>query len=225
MSGLRLVLVRHGETVGNSSIRYYGRTDLALSELGRRQMRAAREWLTAREGAREFAPVFSSPLVRAAEGARIIAGEDARAFVIDEFVEVDFGLFEGLTSEEIAERYPEEFRRWNADRFAPDFVYPEGESRADFVIRVTCGAARMLALWQDARAGGRSASHALLVAHRGVIRAVVRQLTGVFEPHIDLGSIHILEQENGDEDVRVARWRPIVLDLTEHLEAWAKAAD
>src|SRR6185437_6982531 len=99
-SPLRLVLVRHGETVGNSSIRYHGRTDVALSEL-----RAAREWLAARNGAGGFAPVFTSPLVRAAEGARIIAGRDAATTAIKEFVEVDFGLFEGLTAEEIAERY------------------------------------------------------------------------------------------------------------------------
>ena len=222
MSGpARLVLVRHGETVGNSSIRYFGRTDVALSELGRRQMHAAREWLAARDGARGFAPVFSSPLARAAEGARIIAGEDARALVIDEFVEVDFGLFEGLTAEEIAERYPEEFRRWKADRLAPGFVYPQGESRAYFAKRVIDGTALMLALWQDAPAGGAAASTALLVAHRGVIRQIVRHLTGVLEPRIDLGSIHILEQETDVQDVRVARWRPVVLDLTEHLEARA----
>jgi len=222
MSGpARLVLVRHGETVGNSSIRYFGRTDVALSELGRRQMHAAREWLAARDGARGFAPVFSSPLARAADGARIIAGEDARALVIDEFVEVDFGLFEGLTAEEIAERYPEEFRRWKADRLAPGFVYPQGESRADFAKRVIDGTALMLALWQDAPAGGAAASTALLVAHRGVIRQIVRHLTGVLEPRIDLGSIHILEQETDVQDVRVARWRPVVLDLTEHLEARA----
>ncbi|HEY2525478.1 MAG TPA: histidine phosphatase family protein [Candidatus Binataceae bacterium] len=217
----RLVLVRHGETVGDSSIRYYGRTDVALSELGRRQMRAAREWLAARDGARGFAPVFSSPLVRAAEGARIIAGREARALIIDDFVEVDFGLFEGLTAEEIAERYPEEFRRWNANRLAPDFVYPEGESRADFAKRVKGGTARMLAACQDAQPGRSAASAALLVAHRGVIRAIVRHLTGVLEPRIDLGSIHILEPETGEEDVRLARWRPVVLDLTEHLEAGA----
>ena len=222
MSGpARLVLVRHGETVGNSSIRYFGRTDVALSELGRRQMHAAREWLAARDGARGFAPVFSSPLARAAEGARIIAGEDARALVIDEFVEVDFGLFEGLTAEEIAERYPEEFRRWKADRLAPGFVYPQGESRADFAKRVIDGTALMLALWQDAPAGGAAASTALLVAHRGVIRQIVRHLTGVLEPRIDLGSIHILEQETDVQDVRVARWRPVVLELTEPLEARA----
>lgn len=214
---IRLVVVRHGETVGHSSIRYYGRTDVALSDLGRRQMRAARQWLAAREGARGFAPVFTSPLIRATEGARIIAGKGAAAIAIEEFVEVDFGLFEGLTAEEIAERYPEEFRRWNADRRAPDFAYPEGESRADFLARVARGTRRMLELWHQARTGGHAASDALLVAHRGVIRAVVRQLTGVLEPHIDLGSIHILEREPGVADVRVARWHPVALDLTEHL--------
>jgi len=214
---MRLVLVRHGETVGHSSIRYYGRTDVALSDLGRRQMRLAREWLAARDGASGFAPVFTSPLVRATEAARIIAGRDAATIAIEEFAEVDFGLFEGLTAEEIAARYPEEFRLWNVNRLAPDFVYPEGESRAAFVARVARGTARMLVSWQDAHAGGSAGSNALVVAHRGVIRAVVRQLTGVFEPHIDLGSIHILEQEPGGADLRFARWRPVALDLTEHL--------
>jgi ribonuclease H / adenosylcobalamin/alpha-ribazole phosphatase len=226
---MRLVLVRHGETVGHSGIRYYGRTDVALSDLGRRQMRAAREWLAARDGASGFAPVFTSPLVRATEAARIIAGRDAAAIAIEEFAEVDFGLFEGLTAEEIAARYPEEFRRWNVNRLAPDFVYPEGESRAAFVARVARGTARMLAswqgLWEAARASGRAGSNALMVAHRGVIRAVVRQLTGVFEPHIDLGSIHILEQEPGGADLRTARWRPVALDLTEHLGGRGGMAD
>lgn len=214
---MRLVLVRHGETVGHSSIRYYGRTDVALSGLGRRQMRAAREWLVKRGGLRGFAPVFTSPLLRATEAARIIAGRNAAAVALDELAEVDFGLFEGLTAEEIAARYPEEFRRWNSNRLAPDFIYPEGESRMAFVARVTRGTARMLALWHAASAGGNAGSNALLVAHRGVIRAIVRQLTGVFEPHIDLGSIHILEQEPDGGDLRTARWRPVALDLTEHL--------
>jgi broad specificity phosphatase PhoE len=224
----RLVLVRHGETVGHSSIRYYGRTDVALSDLGRRQMHAARDWLAARDGESGLAPVFTSPLVRAIEAARIIAGRDAAAVAIEEFAEVDFGLFEGLTAEEIAARYPEEFRRWNANRLASDFVYPEGESRAAFVARVASGTSRMLALWQELRQGPRASgrpSGALIVAHRGVIRAVVRQLTGVLEPYIDLGSIHILEQESGGEDLCTARWRPVALDVTEHLAGRGNTVD
>jgi len=218
---VRLVLVRHGETVGHSSIRYYGRTDVALSGLGRRQMHAAREWLVTCGGMRNFVPVFTSPLVRATEAARIIGGTDVAAIAIKELAEVDFGLFEGLTTEEIAERYPEEFRRWNSDRLASDLVYPEGESRAAFVARVARGTTRMLALWQHAREGGDAGSNALLVAHRGVIRAMVRQLTGVFEPRIDLASIHILEEQPAGADLRTARWRPVALDLTEHLQKLA----
>jgi broad specificity phosphatase PhoE len=212
----RLVLVRHGETVGHSSIRYYGRTDVALSDLGRRQMRAVREWLAMREGAVRFARVFTSPLVRAAEAARIIAGRDAAAIELEEFVEVDFGLFEGLTAEEIAAHYPEEYRRWNANRLAPDFAYPEGESRAAFLARVARGTERMLAQWQEFDAAG-DPGHALLVAHRGVIRAVVQQMTGNLEPYIDLGSIHIVEQMPGNRDLRKSRWRAVALDITEHL--------
>ncbi len=215
----RLILVRHGETVGNSSIRYYGRTDVALSELGRRQMRAVRQWLAAGHGARHFAPVFTSPLVRAAEGARLITGEDVAPSVIDEFVEVDFGLFEGLTAEDIAERYPDEFRRWDANRLAADFVYPGGESRLAFADRVARGTARMLTRWEGTRRAGRcdTADAALIVAHRGVIRAIVHRLAGVLEPQIDLASIHILEQRGDGADLRTVRWRPVVLDEIAHL--------
>src|ERR1700704_2432818 len=121
------VLVRHGETVGNSSIRYYGRTDVELSEYGRAQMRAVRRWLGHRFGSAEFAPVISSPLRRAAEGAAIIAGAGRPIIEIEEFVEVDFGRFEGLTADEIQARFPTDFARWNRDRLDPGFAYPEGE--------------------------------------------------------------------------------------------------
>ena len=53
--GSRLILVRHGETEGESSIRYHGRTDVALSELGRAQMRLAGRAIETRHGAKHFA--------------------------------------------------------------------------------------------------------------------------------------------------------------------------
>src|ERR1700689_2714360 len=130
-----LVVVRPGETVGNSSIRYYGRTDLELSDLGRRQMVAARDWIAGHLGRAELAPVFASPLSRASAGARIIAGPAAPIIEVNEFVEVDFGRFEGLTAEEIGARYPDDFARWNRDRLDPGFTYPGGERRGDFLNR------------------------------------------------------------------------------------------
>jgi broad specificity phosphatase PhoE len=203
---LTLVLVRHGETVGQSSIRYHGRTDVALSDLGRMQMRAARREIENRFGANGFTHRFASPLIRALEGAQIVVGDGAPILTLEEFTEVHFGLFEGLTAEEISERHPIEFEKWNADRLAPNYTYPEGESRAAFADRVERGLARML---QVIDAQKRAASErALLVAHRGVIRAIVRALTGA-EPVVDLGSIQIL--------ARHGRWHAHALDFTAHL--------
>jgi broad specificity phosphatase PhoE len=199
----RLILVRHGETEGESSIRYHGRTDVALSELGRAQMRLARHAIETRHGAKTYGQVFSSPLIRASEGARIVSGDSSPPITIDDFAEVHFGLFEGLTADEIRERYPDEFARWNADRLAPTYTYPEGESRADFTNRVERGLERMLTYWTPRD------RDALLVAHRGVIRAIVRKLTHQ-EPVVELGSIHILRFDAG--------WHAELLDLIDHLD-------
>jgi 2,3-bisphosphoglycerate-dependent phosphoglycerate mutase len=198
----RFFLVRHGETEGESSIRYHGITDVPLSEPGREQMRLAARAIKARRSDANFGRVFSSPLVRASEGARIIAGKTTASIItIEEFAEVHFGLFEGLTADEIRERYPDHFTIWNADRLAPDYTYPEGESRANFAARVERGLDRVLAIWTPA-----IDRDALLVAHRGVIRAIVRKLT-YQQPVVELGSIQILEFDD--------EWRVVALDLCE----------
>ena len=198
----RFFLVRHGETEGESSIRYHGITDVPLSEPGREQMRRAARAIAARRGDVNFGKVFSSPLVRAFEGARIITGKAASIVTIKEFAEVHFGLFEGLTADEIRERYPDHFAVWSADRLAPDYTYPEGESRANFAARVERGLERVLGIWKPER-GDRDA---LLVAHRGVIRAIVRKLTNQ-QAVVELGSIQILEFDG--------EWRVVALDLCE----------
>ena len=64
----RILLIRHGETEGESSIRFHGATDVPLSELGRGQMRAAARALP--DAAIDL--VVASPLARAWEGARIV---------------------------------------------------------------------------------------------------------------------------------------------------------
>ncbi len=201
----RLILVRHGETEGQSSIRYHGRTDVPLSDLGRAQLRAVRDTLRERHRLTKFEQVFSSPLIRAVEGARIVAGEVSEIITIEDFAEVHFGLFEGLTADEIRERLPEDFARWNLDRLAPDYRYPGGESRADFAARVDHGTEKMLSLWNTSEA---RSDNALLVAHRGVIRQIVRRLAEA-APLVELGSIQILIDDGN--------WRPEALDVLDHL--------
>ncbi len=204
---LTLVLVRHGETEGESSIRYHGRNDVALSALGRAQMIAARREIELRFGDTGFEHVFATPLSRAMEGARLIVGDASNITTVEEFIEVHFGLFEGLTREEIQQRHPIEFEKWRADPLAPSYTYPEGESRAGFAERVERGLATTLKLLEATRRA--ESERALIVAHRGVIRTIVHGLTGA-EPEVDLGSIQILARD--------AKWHPLVLDFTAHLQ-------
>lgn len=165
-------------------------------------MRATARALAEQFGFTQFAQVFASPLRRAQDGARIIAGDAAEVIAIEEFREVDFGAFEGLTAEEIAASFPAEFVRWERDRLAPDYAYPGGESRAGFSARVGRGVERMLSQWQ--------AGVALVVAHRGVIRAITRILTGL-EPIIELGSIQVLACNGANQ------WKAEHLDYSAHL--------
>lgn len=179
-----LVLVRHGETTGESSIRYHGINDVELSKLGRAQAEAAR---LALEG-EEFDELFASPLSRARETARIILpGRPIR--LVEDFREVNFGRWEGLTQEEIADRDPELYDEWRTNPRI--FGYPGGDSRSEFLTRVGRGLRGLLA-------GG--ATYPLVVAHKGVIRALAAELLGEElaggEP--ELGAILRLEPRPGE---------------------------
>ena len=68
-SGRRLWLVRHGETEGQSSIRYHGSNDVRLSDVGRDQIRSL---LSLLQGVC-FVRVIQSPLQRAVESASILS--------------------------------------------------------------------------------------------------------------------------------------------------------
>ena len=171
----RLVMVRHGETVGQSSVRFYGATNVALSDAGRAQVRAAEKWLP-RAAIDEW---VSSPLDRAWESARILAqGRPIR--LEDDFRETNFGRWEGMTAEEIEASNPVLYRDWRARR--PGFEYPDGEKRVDMLARIDRGLTRLLS--GDARL-------VVLVAHKGVIRTISDMLTGdrLQDDQVTLGGV------------------------------------
>jgi len=155
-------MVRHGETDGESSIRYYGRTDVPLSNLGRSQAREAR-W---KIPGRTYEAIWTSPLSRAWESAEIIVPESTLHLEAD-FREIDFGRWEGLTREEIEIMDPESHARWQDGH--PDFEFPGGEKRADFRRRIEAGLERL-------RASG--VESAMIVAHKGVLRTLLELVSG-----------------------------------------------
>lgn len=94
----KLILVRHGQTVWNKLGKYQGQADIELSELGQEQAKLlAKGFPCARVDA-----VYASPLKRAmATGAAVAERFGLPVVPCEEFKEIYFGVWEGMTYEEI----------------------------------------------------------------------------------------------------------------------------
>jgi len=183
----RIVLVRHGETVGNSSVRFHGSTDVALSDEGRRQMRD-----TARRMARQsFDLVVASTLRRSWDSAAVLSG-GAPVRLEPDFREIHFGRWEGLTAEEIEAQDPVLFSEWQSQ--GSSFDFPGGEPRAEFRERVLRGLERV-------KASG--ATSALLVVHKGILRTIAKALAGDDAADGDIPLGGTIELSRGADD----QWR------------------
>jgi broad specificity phosphatase PhoE len=132
--------IRHGETEWSRSGQHTGRTDVPLTDTGKRQAQALGQIL----GKRSFTLVLTSPLSRASETCRL-AGLGDRARVIADLAEWDYGIFEGRKTSEIRLELPD-WSIWDTD-------VPEGESieqvasRAQRVIEESVGATGDVALF------------------------------------------------------------------------------
>ena len=130
MTPTTLIIIRHGETEWNREKRMQGTTDTRLSDIGRAQAQALGRRLTGHP----FSALYSSNLSRAHDTARAIADATGAALVQDaRLQERRFGVFEGLTAEEIMARYPEEHARFISRD--PDYEVPGGECARAFTLR------------------------------------------------------------------------------------------
>lgn len=129
---IRLVLVRHGQTTYNLESRFQGQLDVPLNHLGRMQAeRAARHLASLKPTG-----IWSSDLVRASATATYLARLTGLEVKLDKDLrERHGGVWEGLTTAEIAARYPEEHAAWDP---------PGGESVAMVADR-TAAALRRIA--------------------------------------------------------------------------------
>ena len=90
-----IYLIRHGQTKLNKDRVLQGRSDEPLNDIGRKQAEEARDWFRS-EGI-NIDRVWSSPLRRATQTARIIAGEDVPLVTDDRLLEMDYGPYEGTS--------------------------------------------------------------------------------------------------------------------------------
>lgn len=99
----RIILARHGETEWNKLMRVQGgKSDIPLNAYGRSQAGKARDFLQKET----FNAVYSSPLSRALETARIITeGRELEITTLPELVEIDAGEYEGILTSELGRRF------------------------------------------------------------------------------------------------------------------------
>ncbi len=183
-------MVRHGETEGNSALRYWGKSDVKLSIQGLAQAERLRDRLTCER----IDAIYSSDLVRAKVTADTIASEHGLPVIsCPELREVNFGELEGLTFEEISQKYPEVAKLW-IER-SPRLEYPGGESRDEFSRRVACFRKRL-----EKHA---TTDSVLVVAHSGVLRTLICHLLNCeldvrWNLRCDLASLSILEMQQSE---------------------------
>ncbi|MFC6286798.1 bifunctional RNase H/acid phosphatase [Nocardioides sp. GCM10027113] len=197
-----LVLVRHGVTNHTVEKRFSGGLASAnpgLSDEGRDQVRATADWLAPLAG--EVAAVVASPVRRTLESAEILADRLGLDVAVEPgFAEMEFGEWDGLTFDEVAQRHPEALDAWlgSLDQ-APG---GDGESFRAVEERVLAGLERVL----ETHAGRTVVvvSHVTpiktLVAH-----AVEAPLEAVFRMELSPASVSVLSFYTAGPDGRGPR--------------------
>ena len=191
-----LVLVRHGVTPHTVEKRFSGGLASAnpgLSDEGRDQIRAAAAWLSPL--AERVDAVIASPVRRTLESAEILADVLGKTVEVEHgFAEMEFGSWDGMTFQEVAERRPDELNAWLGSL---DVGAGGGESFRVVEKRVLDGLQRVL----DAHAGRT----VVIVSHVTPIKTLVAHavdapLESVFRMELSPASVSVLSFFLGGKD-------------------------
>jgi probable phosphoglycerate mutase len=166
--GIRILLVRHGETDFNLTHRFQGRIDIPLNKEGKNQAQALslalrHEPLTA---------VYSSPLIRAMETARSIKAFHPSTPLFEEegLTEMDLGEFDGMQAGDWGSQHQEFYKTW---RTTPSRLrMPGGESLREVQMRAIDTLERVAKLYSPG-------STLLLCSHNFVNRAIICHALGL----------------------------------------------
>jgi probable phosphoglycerate mutase len=158
VTGLPLLLARHGQTADNANGLILGRRDPPLSDLGAQQAAG----LAVHARARGVVAIWCSPLLRARQTAAVVGqGVGSEPVVLEDLIESARGDWEGVPQTVLAVREPELFTAFEAGD--PDFVFPGGESIRSQVLRTRRALSRV----------AQGPQPSLVVAHAGTIRAAL----------------------------------------------------
>ena len=181
----RIHLIRHGQVAGFDQPRYNGQADVALTSYGVEQYHRIRERL-ADTG---ISACYTSDLSRCTTGAAIICGEfGIEPAPLRELRELNIGVWEGLTWEEIKTNWPEGWQARLADLV--NYRVPEGENLLDVEARVMPVINEIVARHKG--------EELLVVGHGGVNRiillnAIGAPLAGMFNIEQNFGCYNVID--------------------------------
>ena len=182
----RVFLVRHGATVLSAEDRFAGATNVELSDLGREQAEA----LARRLAGQPIAAFYASPLDRTMETVRILAAPHGKSVEADAgFLEINHGVWEGLTRQEAETKFGDMYVWWEADPY--NFAPLGGETGLTVTARAMPALLRAVA--------AHPGEIICVVSHKATIRLLLGAILG-FDPrryrdHLDLNpaSLTILD--------------------------------
>jgi ribonuclease H / adenosylcobalamin/alpha-ribazole phosphatase len=194
-----VVLLRHGDTRLSPERRFsgVGSADPPLSAAGADQARRAAGSALLR--GRAFTEVLTSPMSRCQQTARIVAEALGISVVVDrDLREMDFGLWEEMTFDEVQDRYPVDLERWKQSAMSP----PTGSSEtlAAVVDRMGTVAARFVSRYAGASV--------LAVTHITPVKALVAHALGapptaLFHMELSSACFSRISYTGGDASVRL----------------------
>ncbi len=121
-----IYIIRHGQSLGNLQGGFAGHTDYPLSDLGHRQARMTADYL--RDA--HIDVVLSSTLSRAVQTAQPIAADRGLTVLpCAEFMEMNFGKWEGMPLDAVEAKYPGSITEWKTEMYKT--VCPDGESMVE----------------------------------------------------------------------------------------------
>lgn len=155
-----LYLIRHGETYFNIEDRIGG--DSSLSEAGMKQGEA----LAAYFKNKEIPLIFTSRKKRTIQTAEPIKALQKRCEIIplEEFNEIDSGICERMSYEEIKKGLPQVYEERKKDKF--NYVYPGGEGYVTMQDRIHRGIKKALYL-------SKPTDNIMIIGHRAVNRMIL----------------------------------------------------
>jgi ribonuclease H / adenosylcobalamin/alpha-ribazole phosphatase len=161
-----IYLIRHGETVLTPLRKFSGTGSLnpELTEKGKEQAAAVANEIA------KLKPevIVASPLARTTQTAQAIATATGLEITFDEiWFELSFGSWDGLSFEEVKEKYPDDYQAWlNSTAYAPG----GGESYDQAEPRVQAALEKITALYPGQRV--------VVVTHNGIIKLAAQIVTG-----------------------------------------------